>query len=303
MQANSPGAFALSLTLHAVLVAIILMFTLAFHQTVKETPKVFVLVAGEGNNYAATEAPAAGSDGTVSLNVPMPPTPRTPAPVIQTAPPPEPVVQSAPEPPKVVETPTPNFTRDVKRISDKREKRLIEADRRKRAAEEKREREAEARRKAAEEAARKKVSYADFQKQNGPANNASTAAPKGDIKVKSVDVKGVVGGTGSAPGAGGTALTREEGNLWDAYFAMLKQRLHAALDKPPGLSDLLQVTIEFDVSGNGTLSGVRVVRSSGNREFDQAALDAFAAVRSIGATPTGKGAYNRQVTFRMHEDT
>jgi colicin import membrane protein len=310
MQSNSPSAFFLSLMLHGLVVALIVLFAVSLHEPDKPAPKVFVLVAGPGDNYAATAAPVGGEPDSVKLNVPATATPTVapPAPVIETAPPepvvqaaPEPVVKAAPVPPKPVETKTPDFTHQVKRIADRKEKRMIEADRRKRAAEEKKQREADARRKKAEDEAKKKLSYADFQKLNGAPKMAS-AQPKGDIKVKSIDVRGVTGGTSHAAGAGGKALTREEGDLWDAYYALLKQRLSKALNKPAGLSDLLQVTIQFDVAGNGALSGVKVLRSSGNSEFDQAVLDAFASVRSIGATPTGKGDYNREVTFKMRED-
>jgi colicin import membrane protein len=299
MQANSPSAFFLSLMLHGLAAALIVLFAVSLHQPDKPSPKIFELVAGPGDNYAATAAPAGGQPDTVKLNVPAPALSQ-PAPVIETAPP-EPVVQPAATPPKAVETKAPDFTQQVKRVADRKERRIVEADRRKRAAEEKRQREEDARRKRAEEEAKRKLSYEDFKRLNGAPKTPAVRA-KGDIRVKSIDVKGVVGGTSHAAGAGGQALTREEGDLWDAYYALLKQRLSAALNKPAGLSDLLQVTIQFDVSGTGALSGVKVLRSSGNREFDQAALDAFASVRSIGATPTGKGDYNREVTFKMRED-
>ncbi len=93
MRANSPGAFMLSLTLHGAIVAIVLFFTFAMHTQVKEQPKIFELVAGEGDNYMATEAPALGTPG-VKLNVP---TPQTPAPALKPEPQPEPE-QSPPEP-------------------------------------------------------------------------------------------------------------------------------------------------------------------------------------------------------------
>ncbi|MCF7689517.1 MAG: cell envelope integrity protein TolA [Cephaloticoccus sp.] len=288
MQSETPSAFFLSLTLHGLIVALMLFFTYVVQQQVKETPKIFELVAGEGNNYAATEAPAAGAEELVKFNVP-----KRPAPVIRTAPP-EPEVVPEPTPVKPVETKAPDFSKDVKRIADKREKRLVEADRKKRAAEEKKVRAAEAKAQT--------MTKAEFDKLHANQKNPTAAAPPRDIKVRSINIKGVTGGsTRVTEGAGGKALTREQGKLLDAYIALLLQRLRAAHVKPAGLSDLLQCTVQFDIAPNGTLSGVRITRSSGSPAFDQSVIEAFAKVRSIGPTPDGKGD-TWEVAFKMRED-
>lgn len=282
----------LSLTLHGAIVAIVLFLTYAVHTQVKEQPKIFELVAGEGDNYMATEAPALGTPG-VKLNVPTPPAPAAkPAPEPETAPP-EPVIERAPEKPapkaeaKPVETKTPNYTKDVLRIANKREKRLVEADRKKR------------------EAEAKRISKAEFDKQN-----KGKAAPKGGARstnVQRIDAegiaKGVVGGSinNKTGGAGGKALSRAEQSALDSYIALLLQRLRAAHEKPPGLSDLLEAEVEFRIAADGTLSGVKIVRSSGSSEFDRSVLEAFARVRSIGPTPNNKSDV-WVVTFKMKEE-
>ncbi|MBX3749195.1 MAG: TonB family protein [Opitutaceae bacterium] len=282
----------LSLTLHGAIVALVLFFTFAMHTQVKEQPKIFELVAGEGDNYMATEAPALGTPG-IKLNVPTPP-----APVVKPAPepepaPPEPVIERAPEKPapkaavKPVETKTPNYTKDVLRIASKREKRLVEADRKKR------------------EAEAKRISKAEFDKLN-----KSKTQPKGGAvnpKVARIDAegiaKGVVGGSvnNKTGGAGGKALSRAEQSALDSYIALLLQRLRAAHEKPSGLSDLLEAEVEFRIAADGTLSGVKIVRSSGSSEFDRSVLEAFARVRSIGPTPNNKSDV-WVVTFKMKEE-
>lgn len=286
----------LSLTLHGAIVAIVLFFTYAVHTQVKEQPKIFELVAGEGDNYMATEAPALGTPG-VKLNVPTQP---TPAPVIKPEPqpepepaPPEPVIERAPEKPapkaevKPAEPKTPNYTKDVMRIASKREKRLVEADRKKR------------------EAEAKRISKAEFDKQN-----KSKTQPKGGARSTSVQridaegiAKGVVGGSvnNKTGGAGGKALSRAEQSALDSYIALLLQRLRAAHEKPAGLSDLLEAEVEFRIAADGTLSGVKIVRSSGSSEFDRSVLEAFARVRSIGPTPNSKSDV-WVVTFKMKEE-
>jgi len=290
MRENTPGAFMLSLTLHGAIVAIVLFFTFVVHTQVKQQPKIFELVAGEGDNYMATEAPALGTPG-VKLNVPVPPTP-VPKPEPEPAPP-EPVIQRAPEKPapkvepKPVETKTPNYTKDVLRIASKREQRLVEADRKKR------------------EAEAKRISKAEFDKQN---KNKPTPKPGAVTpKVQRIDAegiaKGVVGGSvaNKTGGAGGKALSRAEQSALDSYIALLLQRLRAAHEKPPGLSDLLEAEVEFRIAADGTLSSVKIVRSSGSSEFDRSVLEAFARVRSIGPTPNNKSDV-WVVTFKMKEE-
>ena len=75
MTARSPSALLLSATLHALLVGVILLFTYAWETQVKDPPKVFELVAGAGDDYAATQAPALGVEGGVKLTLPEPPAP------------------------------------------------------------------------------------------------------------------------------------------------------------------------------------------------------------------------------------
>lgn len=282
----------LSLTLHGAIVAIVLFFTYAVHTQVKEQPKIFELVAGEGDNYMATEAPALGVPG-IKLSVPVPPAPvAKPEPQPEPTPP-EPVIERAPEKPapkpaaKPVETKTPNYTKDVLRIANKREKRLVEADRKKR------------------EAEAKRISKAEFDKQNKnrPQPKGGTANPK-IAKVDAEGIaKGVVGGSinNKTGGAGGKALSRAEQSALDSYIALLLQRLRAAHEKPPGLSDLLEAEVEFRIAADGTLSGVKIVRSSGSSEFDRSVLEAFARVRSIGPTPNNKSDV-WVVTFKMKEE-
>lgn len=312
MRANTTSAFMLSLTMHGGLVALLFLIAYVMHQQVKESPKIFELVAGEGDNYAATEAPALGVAGGVKFTMPTPvskpepvqpeplPEPPAPEPVVEHAPVPkaepkaaEKVVEKAPV--KPVETKAPNYKKDLMRIANKREKRLVEADRKKREAAEK-----------AEAAKQAKMSKAEFDRLN---KGKTTAGAKGTTatKVAKIDgegiAKGVIGGSvnNKTGGAGGKALTREEQDLLDSYIALLIQRLRAAHEKPPGLSDLLEARVQFRIAANGTISDVKIVGSSGSSEFDQSVLAAFARVRSIGATPNGKSDV-WIVTFKMREE-
>jgi colicin import membrane protein len=296
MTARSPSALLLSATLHAVLVGLILLFTYALETQVKDQPKVFELVAGEGDDYAATQAPALGVQGGVKLTLPEPAAPVLTPPAQAASPPaesaPEPQVTPAPvqkpvtqTPPKSTASKTPDFSQQIKR-------KIIRAES-KAKLEIKKEREAE----------QKRLTKEEFDRQN---KAARAAAAGGNPNVKHIDAEGIAGGVvgGSASsksGAGGKALTREEGELMDAYFALVKRRMQENLDKPPGLSDSLTAVAEFRLGADGSVSGAQITRSSGSAEFDQAVLDAISRFRSIGARPDHKGE-TVNLTFRMKEE-
>ena len=58
MNARSPNAFFLSAALHAAVLAICFLIAYTFRQETKLPEKIFELVAGEGDNFGATRAPA-----------------------------------------------------------------------------------------------------------------------------------------------------------------------------------------------------------------------------------------------------
>ena len=275
MEANRSGAFFLSLTLHALVVALIFLFTYVLHQQIKETPKIFELVAGEGDNYAATEAPAARASDPVQFNLPKVERPPRPEPTpIRPAPEPEPGIQTAPEPPKP--TPRKVETKPAPKPTPSKPEPKVEPP--------------------------KKMTKAEFDKLHANQKNPTAVSQPRAVTPKKINIAGITGGSVNATtGAGGKALTRAESDALDAYIALLLQRLRAAHIKPAGLSDLLQAKVRFNIAANGALSNVRIITSSGSREFDQSVLEAFARVRSIGATPNGKGDV-WEVTFKMRED-
>jgi TonB family protein len=261
------------------------------------------LVAGGGDNYGATEAPALGEPTGIKLNLPAPPAPPAeppptppdtaepapevpPAQVVDVTPPiPKPAAKPAPKAPPKTPTKAPakpahpaDLTRVLHRAEVHRE--WVDAQR------EKKER-------AAEEAAERKLAAAE------KLRNAHARIDAEGIR------EGVLGGSTSnkTGGAGGKALTREEGDLLDAYFAMLKARLSESLDevKPTDVSDSLHARVSFFVAADGSISSVHIIRSSGNGEFDSAVMEAFRHTRSIGARPDHKGE-TVTIEMKMRED-
>lgn len=280
MNARLPSAFALSALLHAVVIGLLLLAIFVSQRREARPPVVFELVAGAGNNYAATVAPALGSPaGQVKL------------PAAKPAPPSVPKVERTPEPaiatpPKPAST---DFAKTIKRI------------------EERKVRKAEAQLKAEREAEARRLSKEEYDRLHKPASKAASAPPR-SAKVPQIDAagiaQGVVGGStaNKTGGAGGKALTREESSLVDAYIAFVRQQLRTAFEavKPAGLSDQLEAVVELHILADGTLARARIIQSSGNADFDHAALLAVANVGPLGARPDSLSEV-QQIPFRMRE--
>jgi colicin import membrane protein len=262
MSAQSPGAYGLSALLHGAVVALVLFFSYASRSLVQDTPKVFELVAGAGDNYAATAAPALGSAGGARLQA-------TPLPRAQTPPAPKPEaspIQSAPEPKPAKPV---DLVAQLKRVEMRRELNLERKYEKEKAAE------------AKKEAAEAKVAHIDAE----------------GIK------EGVLGGSteNKVGGAGGKALTREEGSLLEAYFALLKSHIKENHVPPEGVSDRLSARVEFFVAADGSISSVRIVSPSGNFDFDRSVIEAVEHTRSIGERPDGRSE-SVTMTIKMSDD-
>jgi colicin import membrane protein len=299
MPTRTFSAYFMSVLLHGAVVALILFFAYMAHETTADAPKIFELVAGAGDNYAATEAPALGSPDGLKIEAPAeaksvsftpPPAMPITTPAITEEPQPAvqeetPPVREAPVPaptpaktkvkPKPKTDQVPDFSRTVKRIESKRAARLMAKYHKELEAEERRER----------------LSYEQYQKTHG-----GRESPEGIAG-------GVVGGSrgNKTGGAGGKALTREQGELLDAYFALLKSRIKENHLPPPDVSDRLKVWVSFYLAADGSIGRVHVVQSSGSPSFDQSVLEAFARTRSIGPRPDGHGEVVK-LEFQMHDD-
>ena len=57
----------MSVLIHGAAVGLVLFFSFAASTIHDDSPKILELVAGAGDNYGATEAPALGSPGGVKL--------------------------------------------------------------------------------------------------------------------------------------------------------------------------------------------------------------------------------------------
>ncbi len=293
-----PAAFFTSLILHGLVVAVLFLAAYSASYQTKPETKVFELVAGEGDNFAATEAPALGSPTGIKLTLPTPPTPKAepvkPA-ITQPEPQPEPVpvVSTPPTPPAPKPTPTPP-PEVVKKEPSKAPPTKTASTKTKTIAEQMRWEAIKAESKIKQQVAREKAAEKkrlDKERQE----QARAAAQAAAAKAPQVDALGIAKGVrdGSTAnkdgGAGGKALSRSDGPVMDAYFAMLKQKLGEELKRntPPGISDDLVSEAEFRLGADGSISAVKIISPSGSAEFDRAVLDVFARVR-MPVRPDGK---------------
>lgn len=261
MRAASSSALFLSLTIHALAAALLVLMTMFLMRPEATRPMIFELVAGEPTAPEQTEAPAFGN--TLALKVPRVETPRKvePETVDEPIAPPQPQPKAPPK--QAAKEPAKPKTEPKKAVEAPKQP--------------------------------AKMTYDQFVKQHGQPKTAKSSDRPRAIKAPRVDVAGIAGGVrgGSTAntkgGGGGRVLSRSEQTLLENYIAQLIQALRLAHEKPPGLSDDLAVEVTFDIAPNGAINNARITRSSGYREFDQSALAAFRRVRSIGPVPDGRG--------------
>ncbi|MFZ9839767.1 MAG: energy transducer TonB [Opitutaceae bacterium] len=325
MTDSSSRGFLQSLALHAAAVALALGLGFVAANREPEVSRIIELVAGEGDNYAATEAPALGVEGGVKLSVPAAAAPRPEPPALLRPPEPEPEVAPVAPAPVAVPPPVPaakapptpapppekapsaagneavpNFKRKIQYEIVRGDAKAKLQLRREREAEQKRQ--AEERKRAAEDA--KRMTKEEFDRAQRAKGGAAKGAPP---KVARVDgegiAKGVVGGSTAnrKGGAGGKALTSSGEGVLDSYYAYFKRELRTAFEPPPGLSDSLKATLEVRSNPDGSLSNARITVPSGSREFDQAVLAAVRRVRMPARPSEHRAAETFEFVFTLRE--
>jgi TonB family protein len=280
MRANYSNAFVASLMLHGAVAGLLVFFTYYVVQRDEKPPVIFELVAGPPTAPDELVAPAKGNTpNALKMDVPKveleplkpevskpePPVPET-VKAVETPPPP------APAKPTPAAKPKPRADNSISKELKKSER----------------------------------MSYREYLKKH-PQPKVATVDPK-TIKTPRIDAEGIAEGVkgGSTAnkrgGGGGKALTREEQDQLSTYYSFLIGALRDGFTPPPGVSDKLAAKVSFDITASGVILNPRIVKSSGNREFDDAVLDAFRRVRSIGPTPDGKAGVEWILTFNMQEE-
>lgn len=85
------------------------------------------------------------------------------------------------------------------------------------------------------------------------------------------------------------APTRKELEAMAEFERMLTRQIDRAWKKPPDANARgLVAMVEFVVHADGTITNVRVARSSGNSSFDASAVEAVRSARGFGKPPNGQ---------------
>ncbi len=270
MRASSPGAFALSAAFHAVVIGAIVLFSLWVRKATEINPQMFDLVNPEdieiGDHFEMPGAPSKNPGVKDTL------------------------VKFKKSKVKAVKIPT------AQEIAAAEAKAAAQ-----------RAKDTKSTPTSTTASTRNKTtSYAEFQKQNSKQlasnqkvrSSARSSAP-------GIDAKGIVddlmqSAAGPRGDDGGTNGTKVMIAALDAYFNRLITAVKAAHEMPDSVADLLVARVSFYLAADGSISAVKIVKTSGSADYDDSVIDAFHRVRSIGAVPGGKsGTY--VINFRMQE--
>jgi len=149
------------------------------------------------------------------------------------------------------------------------------------------------------------ISYDEFIKRKGVPQSTKSREPQfSSQNIQKIYVPAREVSAQASPSEGrinADALSSDDQNLLDTYFAHLKEKLRNAHEQPPGITGNFETTVAFYISSNGAISQVRIIRSSGQPIFDSSVLAAFRTLTTLGQRPDNKSD-NRTVIFRSRGD-
>lgn len=130
-----------------------------------------------------------------------------------------------------------------------------------------------------------------------PSSNTTAAAG-----IPQVDATAIVAALTDAASESSSDRGNAEGSSADAaaYFERLNLALRAAHEMPGAVDALFVTRISFLLGGDGSLLDVKVLKTSGNADYDRSVVAAFHRVRSIGKPPAGCSG-RREINFVMTE--
>ncbi len=84
----------------------------------------------------------------------------------------------------------------------------------------------------------------------------------------------------------------------ERYFARLRTAIERAWNQPSSATAGMSATVRFSLSGDGRVSGARVVGSSGSDAFNRSIVEAFERLGSFDPPPD-RESYTPNLTFRI----
>lgn len=133
----------------------------------------------------------------------------------------------------------------------------------------------------------KKISFTEYNKNNPKANrNPAPSRPRTSAPVKVGKISAGTGNLDKLAAAkisvkGGTGVAMR--SRLDLYITEIRRKAHSNWAIPTMAQGVdYTAEVQFRVSQNGAISGLRIIKSSGNPEFDSSVLS---AMRSVSLTP------------------
>ena len=93
-------------------------------------------------------------------------------------------------------------------------------------------------------------------------------------------------------------LSESDQRELERYFARLRAAIERSWNRPSSATTGMTATVRFSLSGQGRISGARVVRSSGSDAFDRSIVEAFERLASFDPPPDSQS-YTPSLTFRV----
>ncbi|HHF4687649.1 TPA: TonB family protein [Haemophilus influenzae] len=128
--------------------------------------------------------------------------------------------------------------------------------------------------------------------------------PKGDKNIdSSANVNDKASTTSAANSNAQVAGSGTDTSEIAAYRSAIRREIESHKRYPTRAKIMRKqgkVSVSFNVGADGSLSGARVTKSSGDESLDKAALDAINVSRSVGARPAGfPSSLNVQISFTL----
>lgn len=154
------------------------------------------------------------------------------------------------------------------------------------------------------------TSFDEFAKNNPNTSKSSSSSAKPSKPAKpsggtpQIDpqyyIKGSQNGPRMAtPNTGALNIPPDPSEM-NLFYSVLKQKIKDNWRKPPSYTTI-ECDVSFDVAASGTISNVRLIKSSGDHAFDQSAVDALRAVGNAGRPPQGKALVSNIITFNLKD--
>lgn len=128
--------------------------------------------------------------------------------------------------------------------------------------------------------------------------------PKGDKNIdSSANVNDKASTTSAANSNAQVAGSGTDTSEMAAYRSAIRREIESHKRYPTRAKIMRKqgkVSVSFNVGADGSLSGAKVTKSSGDESLDKAALDAINVSRSVGARPAGfPSSLNVQISFTL----